>query len=392
MFLDDTACNLASLNLLAVPSRGRRVRRRRVRARRPPVDDRARDLGVDGAVPGREDRRAVLRYRTLGPGLRQSRRPADGLGPGLRQRRRARALRRHHRADDRHRLRRLGRDGQASSGRSPATPTNRERDAAGASATIAARRDGDAGGYEELHTRRCRWTREAARTAELVEAARRAWDKALALGERHGFRNAQATVIAPTGTIGLVMDCDTTGIEPDFALVKFKKLAGGGYFKIINRDGAAGARDAGLQRSSRSRTIIRYAVGRGTLEGAPGIDHEALRAKGFTDEALATRRGGAADRVRHQVRVQQVDAGRGVLHGRSWARAEQQLADPGFDLLRGARLLARARSSGQHLLLRHDDGRRARRISRPSIWRCSTAPTRAAGSASASSRSTATSG
>jgi ribonucleoside-diphosphate reductase alpha chain len=64
---------------------------------------------------------------------------------------------------------------------------------------------------------------------------RAAWDKALALGEKHGYRNAQATVIAPTGTIGLVMDCDTTGIEPDFALVKFKKLAGGGYFKIINR-------------------------------------------------------------------------------------------------------------------------------------------------------------
>ena len=69
----------------------------------------------------------------------------------------------------------------------------------------------------------------------LVEHARRAWDRALALGEEHGYRNAQATVIAPTGTIGLVMDCDTTGIEPDFALVKFKKLAGGGYFKIINR-------------------------------------------------------------------------------------------------------------------------------------------------------------
>src|SRR5213079_2166864 len=69
----------------------------------------------------------------------------------------------------------------------------------------------------------------------LAAAARRGWDTALALGEAHGFRNAQATVLAPTGTIGLVMDCDTTGIEPDFALVKFKKLAGGGYFKIINR-------------------------------------------------------------------------------------------------------------------------------------------------------------
>ena len=70
---------------------------------------------------------------------------------------------------------------------------------------------------------------------KLSEHAKRAWDRALTLGEAHGFRNAQATVVAPTGTIGLVMDCDTTGIEPDFALVKFKKLAGGGYFKIINR-------------------------------------------------------------------------------------------------------------------------------------------------------------
>src|SRR5207244_12745719 len=68
-----------------------------------------------------------------------------------------------------------------------------------------------------------------------IEHARRAWDRALSLGEQHGYRNAQVSVIAPTGTIGLVMDCDTTGIEPDFALVKFKKLAGGGYFKIINR-------------------------------------------------------------------------------------------------------------------------------------------------------------
>jgi ribonucleotide reductase alpha subunit len=70
--------------------------------------------------------------------------------------------------------------------------------------------------------------------ADLLKAAQEDWDDALKLGEVHGFRNAQSTVLAPTGTIGLLMDCDTTGIEPDFALVKFKKLAGGGYFKIIN--------------------------------------------------------------------------------------------------------------------------------------------------------------
>ncbi|MBU2090846.1 MAG: vitamin B12-dependent ribonucleotide reductase, partial [Alphaproteobacteria bacterium] len=118
-----------------------------------------------------------------------------------------------------------------------------------------------------------------------VRAARLAWDDALALGEAHGFRNAQATVIAPTGTIGLVMDCDTTGIEPDFALVKFKKLAGGGYFKIINRMVPAALKTLGYGPAD-IEAIVNYAVGHGTLKTAPGIDHAKLRAKGFTDEAL----------------------------------------------------------------------------------------------------------
>ncbi|HEV2301210.1 MAG TPA: adenosylcobalamin-dependent ribonucleoside-diphosphate reductase, partial [Stellaceae bacterium] len=109
----------------------------------------------------------------------------------------------------------------------------------------------------------------------LVEAARGSWNAALALGERHGFRNAQATVIAPTGTIGLVMDCDTTGIEPDFALVKFKKLAGGGYFKIINRMVPLALQTLGYGQAE-IEEIIRYAVGHGTLKGAPSIDHQSL--------------------------------------------------------------------------------------------------------------------
>jgi ribonucleoside-diphosphate reductase alpha chain len=103
---------------------------------------------------------------------------------------------------------------------------------------------------------------------------------------KHGYRNAQATVIAPTGTIGLVMDCDTTGIEPDFALVKFKKLAGGGYFKIINARGARGAAHARLLRSQIAE-IDAYAVGHGNLNQAPGINPGTLRAKGFTDEKIA---------------------------------------------------------------------------------------------------------
>src|SRR5205814_849694 len=97
----------------------------------------------------------------------------------------------------------------------------------------------------------------------LAVAARAAWDAALALGEKHGFRNAQTTVIAPTGTIGLVMDCDTTGIEPDFALVKFKKLAGGGYFKIINRLVPQALLSLG-HRMNEIAEIERYALGHGT--------------------------------------------------------------------------------------------------------------------------------
>jgi ribonucleoside-diphosphate reductase alpha chain len=120
----------------------------------------------------------------------------------------------------------------------------------------------------------------------LARAARDSWDTALALGERNGFRNAQATVIAPTGTIGLVMDCDTTGIEPDFAIVKFKKLAGGGYFKIINRAVPQALRTLGYSEQEIA-AIARYALGHGTLKGAPAINHQTLAAKGFDKAALA---------------------------------------------------------------------------------------------------------
>lgn len=122
--------------------------------------------------------------------------------------------------------------------------------------------------------------------ADLAERAKHAWDRALALGEEHGYRNAQATVIAPTGTIGLVMDCDTTGIEPDFALVKFKKLAGGGYFKIINRAVPDALRTLGY-RESEIAEIEAYAVGHGSMGQAPAVNPGSLRAKGFTDDKIA---------------------------------------------------------------------------------------------------------
>jgi ribonucleoside-diphosphate reductase alpha chain len=120
----------------------------------------------------------------------------------------------------------------------------------------------------------------------LADAAKKAWDEALDLGEKHGFRNAQTTVLAPTGTIGLVMDCDTTGVEPDFALVKFKKLAGGGYFKIINQSVPLALKNLGYGKDQIGE-IEKYAVGNATLVGCPTIDHEKLRAVGFTDEKIS---------------------------------------------------------------------------------------------------------
>jgi ribonucleoside-diphosphate reductase alpha chain len=122
--------------------------------------------------------------------------------------------------------------------------------------------------------------------ADIVTHAKAAWDRALELGELHGYRNAQVSVVAPTGTIGLVMDCDTTGIEPDFALVKFKKLAGGGYWKIINRAVPEALRALGYRESDIAE-IEAYAVGHGSLSNAPAINVSTLKAKGFTDEALA---------------------------------------------------------------------------------------------------------
>ena len=144
---------------------------------------------------------------------------------------------------------------------------------------------GERTGYEQMTTSPVPLDHAAILDRQLSEHAKLAWDRALTLGEAHGYRNAQATVVAPTGTIGLVMDCDTTGIEPDFALVKFKKLAGGGYFKIINRAVPEALRVLGYN-DSEIAGIVGYAVGHGVLKDAPGINHTTLKAKGFTPEAI----------------------------------------------------------------------------------------------------------
>ncbi len=145
---------------------------------------------------------------------------------------------------------------------------------------------GEVFGYEQLSTAPVPLDHAALSDKSLGDHARKAWDDALALGEQHGYRNAQVSVIAPTGTTGLVMDCDTTGIEPDFALVKFKKLAGGGYFKIINRAVPEGLRAHGYK-AAEIDEIVAYATGHATLAGAPAINAASLKAKGFSDEKIA---------------------------------------------------------------------------------------------------------
>jgi len=145
--------------------------------------------------------------------------------------------------------------------------------------------DGEAFGYDSLSIAPVPLDHASLTNKALSAHAIAAWTKAVELGEKHGYRNAQVSVVAPTGTIGLVMDCDTTGIEPDFALVKFKKLAGGGYFKIINRAVPEGLRSLGYGQREID-DIITFAVGRATLKGAPAINHETLLAKGFTQAKL----------------------------------------------------------------------------------------------------------
>ncbi len=131
----------------------------------------------------------------------------------------------------------------------------------------------------------------------LWRAATEDWDSAVRLGEEHGYRNAQATVLAPTGTIGLLMDCDTTGIEPDFALVKFKKLAGGGYFKIVNQSVPEALKRLRYS-EAQIQEIVAYVSGTNTLLGAPHVSRASLKARGLTDEELTRVEAGPAGCVR----------------------------------------------------------------------------------------------
>ncbi len=186
-------------------------------------------------------------------------------------------------------------------------------------------------GYEGLAIPPVPFDANACPDQTLAEAARAAWDEALSLGETHGYRNAQVSVVAPTGTIGLVMDCDTTGIEPDFALVKFKKLGGGGYFKIINRIVPEALRTLGYD-EAQVTVIVRHTVGVGTLRAAPVINHQSLRAKGFNNEAIETIESAVAAAFDIRFVFNKWSLGIDFCH-HVLGFSTGQLADPGFDML-----------------------------------------------------------
>ena len=187
-------------------------------------------------------------------------------------------------------------------------------------------------GYEKLATLPVALDAANCPDAHLVERARASWDLALSLGEEHGYRNAQSSVIAPTGTIGLVMDCDTTGIEPDFALVKFKKLAGGGYFKIINRAVPSALANLGYA-EDQVEAIIDYAVGKGTLDGAPGVTTEKLKLLGFGPDEFKAIEGalGAAFDIRFVFNQWTLGA---QFCTETLGLDVAKMASPDFDLLR----------------------------------------------------------
>ncbi|MCF3974852.1 vitamin B12-dependent ribonucleotide reductase [Paracoccus salsus] len=188
------------------------------------------------------------------------------------------------------------------------------------------------GNYNGVNVRPVELDDENCPDARLVAIAREAWDEALTLGEDHGFRNAQTTVIAPTGTIGLVMDCDTTGIEPDFALVKFKKLAGGGYFKIINQSVPAALEMLGYS-SAQIEEMIAYAVGHASLGNCPGINHTALTGHGFGPREIEKVEAALASAFDIRFVFNQWTLGEEFCKGTLGIPADR-LNDPAFDLLR----------------------------------------------------------
>ena len=228
---------------------------------------------------------------------------------------------------------------------------------------------------------------QAGRTRSSTPSA--AWDRAIELGEEHGYRNAQATVIAPTGTIGLVMDCDTTGIEPDFALVKFKKLAGGGYFKIINRAVPEALRTLGYSEAQIAE-IEAYAVGHGNLNQAPGINPGSLKAKGFTDEKIAAVNAALGSAFDIKFVFNQWTLGADWVK-ETFGFTDEQLNDFSFEMLPALGFSRKDIEAANVHICGAMTLEGAPFLKARAPVRCSTAPTPAARSASATSRSRATS-
>jgi len=284
MFLDDTACNLASLNLAQFKTaQGFDVEAFEHACRLWTL---ALEISVAMAqFPSREIARRSYEYRTLGLGyanlgglLMSSGIPYDSD--------RARAIAAAVTSLMNGAAYRASAEMAGDVGPFPRFEENRE-------AMLRVLRNhrraaiGDAAGpFEHVNVEPPSFDSLACPWQELAERAQGIWNEVYELGAIAGFRNAQATAIAPTGTIGLVMDCDTTGIEPDYALVKFKKLAGGGLLKIINRSVPASL--AALGYSQREiADIAHYAVGRSTLDGAPSVNLETLRREGFDDRRIS---------------------------------------------------------------------------------------------------------
>ena len=329
MFLDDTACNLASMNLLTFYKGGKFDAESYVHATR--LWTVTLEISVLMAqFPSKEIAQRSYDFRTLGLGYANIGGLLMNMGLGY----------------DSDEGRALGGALTAiMTGVSYATSAEMAGEL-GAFPSYPANRDhmlrvirnhraaayGKTEGYEGLAVRPVALDHANVPDQDLVRLAKSAWDEALALGERHGYRNAQATVIAPTGTIGLVMDCDTTGIEPDFALVKFKKLAGGGYFKIINRSVPAALETLGYG-SAQIEEIVAYAVGHASLGNCPAINHTSLIGHGFGQAELDKIEAALPTAFDIRFVFNQWTLGAEFCTGTLGIPAEK-LADPTFDLLR----------------------------------------------------------
>ncbi len=329
MFLDDTACNLASMNLLTFWQDGRFNAEAYIHASR--LWTVTLEISVMMAqFPSKEIAQKSYDFRTLGLGYANIGGLLMNMGLGY-DSVEGRAL--------------CGALSAIMTGTAYATSAEMAGEL-GAFAGYAKNRDhmlrvirnhrsaawGRTSGYEAVNVAPVALDQTNCPDPALVALAKSAWDSALSLGEINGYRNAQVSVIAPTGTIGLVMDCDTTGIEPDFALVKFKKLAGGGYFKIINQSVPAALETLGYP-SHQVAEIVAYAVGHGSLAQAPAINHTALVGHGFGKREIDKIEAALPSAFDIRFVFNQWTLGEEFCKGALGIPAER-LNDPGFDLLR----------------------------------------------------------